>query len=114
MALEKSEKTTAEKLHDREDKLDFMESTRDEMKLLMKLTAEQNAYEVRLLREANSQINHELGQKQVQLEQRRKFYETLLARTPNKASQEMALSEFVQERENLKNQGNKLDKDVKK
>ncbi|XP_063724310.1 coiled-coil domain-containing protein 39-like [Symsagittifera roscoffensis] len=114
MALEKSEKTTAEKLHDREDKLDFMESTRDEMKLLMKLTAEQNAYEVRLLREANSQINHELGQKQVQLEQRRKFYETLLARTPNKASQEMALSEFVQERENLKNQGDKLDKDVKK
>ena len=65
LALEKAEKCSAEKLHEKEDKLDFMASTQDEMKLLMKLTAEQNAYELRLLKEANSKVKNDLGQKQV-------------------------------------------------
>ncbi|XP_075244159.1 coiled-coil domain-containing protein 39-like isoform X2 [Convolutriloba macropyga] len=114
LALEKAEKCSAEKLHEKEDKLDFMASTQDEMKLLMKLTAEQNAYELRLLKEANSKVKNDLGQKQVTLGQRKKLYETLLARTPNKSSQEMSISEFVEERESLKKQGDKLDKDVRR
>ena len=112
-AVEKLVKSSKEKKNEKEDKLDYVANLKDEMTLLMQLTSEQNSYEIRLLKDENSTIRKNIAEAKLKLEQRKKIHETELAKTPEH-DQSQLISEAARVRAQLMQEGDKLDKDVRR
>ena len=112
-AIKKLEKSSEEKKNEKEDKLDYLANLKDEMRLFIQLTSEQNSYETRLLKNGNSVLRKNIAEAKLKLDQRKKIYETELAKIPQNDPSEL-ISEAARVRVHLRQEGDNLDKDVRR